>query len=725
MPFESTPCGGRVVAHFEGQNSKELTLAQGDMVTVLTLHDDGWCTVDFQGKSGLFPSTYLEEAEQVPPPVAPKPKPAPKPAPLRRNMSAGPSATGEGGGATQWRPGSSYSKANSSADVRRGASGSPLLRNAVVGGRGAGLPSRPSRPATSYSSTSPGSRDGPSIGGRAGVRPGTSYGDAQGGPDFSNPRNTIATSTLGVKEEVEIAQKRERQRRHVVEELIATERDYVNDLEVVLAVFVRPLQTNSLVKPIDMQSLFSNLEVLAGFNATVLKQFEERIQTNIFGDIFLQMADFFKMYTAYCANQPNALKTLEKYQKNTAFQKFLEECTLNPETRGLTLFSFLIKPIQRICKYPLLLKDLLKNTAEDHPDFDNLQKAMNKIQEVVDYVNERKRLSENLMKIYEVQRLIDGNEVNDLVEPTRRLVREDVLTIKSKRGKASPKKIFLFNDMLLYVKDSGKGRYKFGGRIGLDDAKLVDIADTGSVKNAFEIASKSKSSVLCTISAASIEDKRSWMKDIKLIVKDYQRKEALEKKAAAETTSSSPRLGPITAAQPIVGKLGSSPAVVGSAPAAFHSSSSSASSSGPYSSSPLASSDGPPPVTRRMNSLDVGNASSPLIQRRGGIGAPRGASALRGSPRGGFGVAPSPPHRAGSPAPGVPARPSSPGIQGGAPMRGGGTGTGFRGSPARGGPGPGPGRGGPGPGRGGPGPGRGGPGPGRGGPGPGRGGPGP
>jgi RhoGEF domain/Variant SH3 domain len=306
MPFENTPCGGRVVAHFKGQNAKELTLSQGDMVTVQTLHDDGWCSVDFQGKSGLFPSTYLEEAVEMPPPVAPKPKPM-----LRRNMSAGPSANGPGivvgggrsgatagigmrgrgaggaGGTTQWRPSSSYSKSNSAMDLRRAPGGSPLLRNVV----GRGAPSRPSRPATSYTSSG-GRGGGPSIGGRAAARPGTSYGGADSTPDFSNPRNTIATSTLGVKEEVELAQKKEQQRRHVVEELIATERDYVHDLEVVLSVFVEPLKTNNLVKLIDMQSLFSNIAVLAGFNATVLKQFEERrtgAQSNIFGDIFLQM----------------------------------------------------------------------------------------------------------------------------------------------------------------------------------------------------------------------------------------------------------------------------------------------------------------------------------------------------------------------------------------------------------------------------------------------------
>ena len=102
--------------------------------------------------------------------------------------------------------------------------------------------------------------------------------------------------------------------------------------------------------------------------------------------------------------------------------------------RGLTLFSFLIKPIQRICKYPLLLRvsscvihdfppikihtyyyyflqDLIKDTPEDHPDYQTLQSAFSQIEEVVEYVNERKRLAENLQKILAIQELIEGGEV--------------------------------------------------------------------------------------------------------------------------------------------------------------------------------------------------------------------------------------------------------------------------------------------------------------------------
>ena len=93
---------------------------------------------------------------------------------------------------------------------------------------------------------------------------------------------------------------------------------------------------------------------------------------------------YFKHYTHFCCNHPNALMTLEKKSKKEQFAKLLkvgllfafllnfftplfplyffsfflslQDAQARPECKGLTLPSFLIKPIQRICKYPLLIR---------------------------------------------------------------------------------------------------------------------------------------------------------------------------------------------------------------------------------------------------------------------------------------------------------------------------------------------------------------------------------
>jgi hypothetical protein len=125
------------------------------------------------------------------------------------------------------------------------------------------------------------------------------------------------------------------------------------------------------------------------------------------------------MYSTYCANQPRALSCLEEAKKsNKAFRVFLEETVKNTRCRGLNLFSFLIAPVQRICKYPLLFRDLLRNTAEDHADFGPVTAALSQIEGVVEYVNEAKRTAEQLQRIVDIQSCIEG--LDDLVEPGER-----------------------------------------------------------------------------------------------------------------------------------------------------------------------------------------------------------------------------------------------------------------------------------------------------------------
>ena len=62
--------------------------------------------------------------------------------------------------------------------------------------------------------------------------------------------------------------------------------------------------------------------------------------------------------------------------------------TSAPESRGLNLESFLIKPVQRICKYPLLIRELIKYTSPTHKDHPSLGQAMEKIENLVALVNE-------------------------------------------------------------------------------------------------------------------------------------------------------------------------------------------------------------------------------------------------------------------------------------------------------------------------------------------------
>ena len=68
----------------------------------------------------------------------------------------------------------------------------------------------------------------------------------------------------------------------------------------------------------------------------------------------------------------------------------------------------MIKPVQRLCKYPLLLRELCSHTPEGHADYLNVENAKKKVDDAVDFVNEGKREAERLEKMQEIHELIEG-----------------------------------------------------------------------------------------------------------------------------------------------------------------------------------------------------------------------------------------------------------------------------------------------------------------------------
>ena len=72
--------------------------------------------------------------------------------------------------------------------------------------------------------------------------------------------------------------------------------------------------------------------------------------------IFLNIAERFMCYVPYCANQQNGSKFLAQMMNKPEVKAIIEEGERNPAMRHLDLAGFMVKPVQRICKYPLLLR---------------------------------------------------------------------------------------------------------------------------------------------------------------------------------------------------------------------------------------------------------------------------------------------------------------------------------------------------------------------------------
>ena len=109
---------------------------------------------------------------------------------------------------------------------------------------------------------------------------------------------------------------------------------------------------------------------------------------------FLQHSNSMKaVYNQYCLNHDKAENLLNKYENSPDTQKHLNYGLerIRNDIACFNLESILIKPVQRILKYPLILNELLKNTDDDHCDKSELKEAVTLMSDIAAFINETKR----------------------------------------------------------------------------------------------------------------------------------------------------------------------------------------------------------------------------------------------------------------------------------------------------------------------------------------------
>ncbi|XP_062988536.1 dynamin-binding protein isoform X2 [Elgaria multicarinata webbii] len=192
-------------------------------------------------------------------------------------------------------------------------------------------------------------------------------------------------------------------RAKVIDELLQTERDYIRDLEMCVQKVLVPLQ-EAQVPHVDCEGLFGNIYGVISFSKQLLSTLEA---ADAVGPTFLALrAELEAVYKMFCHNHDEAIALLEAYEKDEKVQKHLLGSlevlrSLYSEwgcTNYIDLGSFLIKPVQRVMRYPLLLMELLSATPESHPDRAPLAAAVLAVKEINGNINEYKRRKDLVLK---------------------------------------------------------------------------------------------------------------------------------------------------------------------------------------------------------------------------------------------------------------------------------------------------------------------------------------
>lgn len=224
------------------------------------------------------------------------------------------------------------------------------------------------------------------------------------------------------------------------------------------------------------------------------------------------------MYSDYCNSHPMATATLQELYQFNNYSKFFEACRLMRGLIEIPLDGYLLTPVQRICKYPLQLAELLKYSKADHADYNDIKEALEAMKGVAVLINERKRRMESLEKIEAWQQRVEGWEGEDLIEVSTQLIHQGEMVRMTTGLWTSNIMLFLFDHQLVYCKKDilKRNTYMYKGRICLNTAEVIDMPDGKdphlgvNLRHAIKIYSLIRDKFLL-VCCRSVLDKQRWL----------------------------------------------------------------------------------------------------------------------------------------------------------------------------------------------------------------------
>ncbi|XP_070705936.1 pleckstrin homology domain-containing family G member 3 [Pempheris klunzingeri] len=298
----------------------------------------------------------------------------------------------------------------------------------------------------------------------------------------------------------------------VVMEIIETERMYVRDLRMIVEEYLAHIidQCDLSIRPEQVCSLFGNIEDIYEFNSELLQDLDLCHSDPVgVARCFVMKSEYFHIYTQYCTNYPNSVAALTDCMRNKSLAKFFRERQAALK-RSLPLGSYLLKPVQRILKYHLLLQEIAKHFDPEEEGYEVVEEAIYTMTGVAWYINDMKRRHEHAVRLQEVQSLLLNWKGPDLTTYGE-LVLEG--TFKVHRAK-NERTLFLFDRMLLITKRRGE-HYVYKTHISCSTLMLIESAKDSL---SFSVTHYKHPKQPHTVQAKTLEEKKLWAHHIKRII---------------------------------------------------------------------------------------------------------------------------------------------------------------------------------------------------------------
>uniref|UniRef100_A0A8C3SUV7 DH domain-containing protein n=1 Tax=Chelydra serpentina TaxID=8475 RepID=A0A8C3SUV7_CHESE len=298
----------------------------------------------------------------------------------------------------------------------------------------------------------------------------------------------------------------------VVLEIVETEQAYVRDLRSIVEDYLGCIIDSGHLplKPEQVSTLFCNIEDIYEFNSELLEELESSSSAHAIAECFVQRSEEFDIYTLYCMNYPNSVSVLRECMENPVLAGFFRERQAML-CHSLPLETYLLKPVQRILKYHLLLQ---VGETPDGARPPAVEEATITMTAVAWYINDMKRKQEHAARLQELQGLLVGWMGPEL-EAFGELVLEGQFRVQRVRRERA---FFLFSKMLLVAKRRGPAFVYKSHIFCCNLALLESLKDPLS----FKISDLTIPKQQHVVQARNQEEKRLWIHYLKrLIVENH------------------------------------------------------------------------------------------------------------------------------------------------------------------------------------------------------------
>nr|XP_046228849.1 pleckstrin homology domain-containing family G member 1 isoform X2 [Scatophagus argus] len=299
----------------------------------------------------------------------------------------------------------------------------------------------------------------------------------------------------------------------VVQEILDTERTYVQDLRSIVEDYFECISNQSrlALSSEDKGSLFGNIQDIYHFNRDLLHDLEKcNADPVAIAECFVSKSEEFHIYTQYCTNYPRSVAVLTECMRNKVLAKFFRE-RQESLRHSLPLGSYLLKPVQRILKYHLLLHEIANHMEKDTETYEVVQEAIDTMQRVAWHINDMKRKHEHAVRLQEIQSLLTNWKGPDLIGYGE-LVLEG--TFRLQRAK-NERTLFLFDKLLLITKKREE-TYTYKAHILCCNLMLVEVIPKEPLS--FSVFHYKNPKLQHTVQAKSQQDKRMWILHLKRLI---------------------------------------------------------------------------------------------------------------------------------------------------------------------------------------------------------------